>query len=458
MQAAQQYDYDLFTIGGGSGGVRAARFAAQYGARVALAEKRDLGGTCVNVGCIPKKLMSYAAHHHDDVQDIRGYGWTGDAPRFDWATLIANKDREIARLNGVYRKLLDDTGVTLFQGHATIADPHTVIVNGQRITARHILIATGGRPMRPDLPGGELGLVSDDFFYLPALPKNAVVVGGGYIAVELASILNGLGSQVTLVHRSMQLLRGMDGDLGRFLATELEKKGIAVRLDTQIASLAVADEGSEGTKRVILKSGDSIDADVVLFAIGRQPNVEGMGLDEIGVQRDERGAVVVDADFKTSVPSIYAVGDVIDRVALTPVALAEGMVVASSLFGDARRIVSYDNIPTAVFSHPNVGTVGLSEEEARRRHGTLRIYKSEFRTLKNTISGSSERVLMKLVVDDASDRVLGVHLVGPDAGEIVQGFAVALNAGATKAQFDTTIGVHPTLAEEFVTMRTPVPA
>ena len=452
----QQYDYDLFTIGGGSGGVRAARFAAQYGARVALAEKRDLGGTCVNVGCIPKKLMSYAAHYHGDLQEAAPYGWTIDNPRFDWATLIANKDREIARLNGVYRKLLDDTGVTLFQGHATIVDAHTVAVGEQRITARHILIATGGRPMRPDVSGGELSIVSDDFFHLPALPQNAIVVGGGYIAVELASILNGLGSKVTLVHRSAQLLRGMDADLGAFLAKEMEKKGIAVRLDMQIASITAQGGTNEEKKRVTLKNGDTIDANCILFATGRQPNVENMGLDEAGVQRDERGAVVVDADFRTSVPSIYAVGDVIDRVALTPVALAEGMVVASALFGDGKRAVSYDNIPTAVFSHPNVGTVGLSEDEARRRYGTLRIYKSEFRALKSTISGSSERVLMKLVVDEASDRVLGVHLVGPDAGEIVQGFAVALNSGATKAQFDATIGVHPTLAEEFVTMRTPV--
>ncbi|HEY6773095.1 MAG TPA: FAD-dependent oxidoreductase, partial [Oxalicibacterium sp.] len=353
-------------------------------------------------------------------------------------------------------KLLDDTDVTLFQGHATIVDAHTVAVGEQRITARHILIATGGRPMRPDVPGGELGIVSDDFFHLPALPQNAIVVGGGYIAVELASILNGLGSKVTLVHRSAQLLRGMDADLGVFLAKEMEKKGITVRLDMQIASITAQGGTNDEKKRVTLKNGETIDADCILFATGRQPNVEGMGLDEAGVQRDERGAVVVDADFRTSVPSIYAVGDVIDRVALTPVALAEGMVVASALFGDGKRAVSYDNIPTAVFSHPNVGTVGLSEDEARRRHGTLRIYKSEFRALKSTISGSSERVLMKLVVDEASDRVLGVHLVGPDAGEIVQGFAVALNSGATKAQFDATIGVHPTLAEEFVTMRTPV--
>ncbi|HWV62212.1 MAG TPA: FAD-dependent oxidoreductase, partial [Oxalicibacterium sp.] len=335
----QQYDYDLFTIGGGSGGVRAARFAAQYGARVALAEKRDLGGTCVNVGCIPKKLMSYAAHYHGDLQEAAPYGWTIDNPRFDWATLIANKDREIARLNGVYRKLLDDTGVTLFQGHATIVDAHTVAVGEQRITARHILIATGGRPMRPDVPGGELGIVSDDFFHLPALPQNAIVVGGGYIAVELASILNGLGSKVTLVHRSAQLLRGMDADLGVFLAKEMEKKGITVRLDMQIASITAQGGTNEEKKRVTLKNGDTIDADCILFATGRQPNVEGMGLDEAGVQRDERGAVVVDADFRTSVPSIHAVGDVIDRVALTPVALAEGMVVASALFGDGKRAV-----------------------------------------------------------------------------------------------------------------------
>jgi glutathione reductase (NADPH) len=446
------YDYDLFTIGGGSGGVRASRFAAQYGARVALAEKQYLGGTCVNVGCIPKKLMSYAAHFHDDFADAKGFGWTVGAAHFDWAALIANKDKEIGRLNGIYRNLLDSAGVKVFDGHATIEDAHTVVVNGRRITSRYILIATGGHPTLPDLPGRQHGITSDQFFHLPSLPRRTVVAGGGYIAVELAAILNGLGSKVTLVHRGPQLLRAMDADLGVFLAAEMVKKGIDVRCNTLIASVTA--DGEE--KQVRLKDGDEIDADCVLFATGRHANTEGMGLAAAGVEMKDNGAVVVDEHFRTSVPSIYAVGDVIDRVALTPVALAEGMVVASALFQEGGHKISYENIATAVFSHPNVGTVGLTEAQAREKFGEVKIFKSEFKPLKHTLSGSGERVLMKLVVDAKSDRVLGVHMVGAEAGEIMQGFAVALQCGATKAQLDATIGIHPTSAEEFVTMRTPV--
>ena len=450
-----EFDYDLFTIGGGSGGTRASRFAAQYGARVALAEKQYLGGTCVNVGCIPKKLMSYAAHFHDDLIDARGFGWEVGETRHDWAMLIANKNNEVRRLNGIYRNLLNSSGVEVFDGHATIEYAHTVLINGRRVTARYILIATGGHPTLPDMPGKQHGITSDDFFYLPALPPRAVVVGGGYIAVEMAAILNGLGSKVTLLHRGPRLLRTMDADLGHFLAAEMVKKGIDVRCNETIETLT-GDDGAGGVKQLRLKDGDEIDAEVVLFATGRHANTEKLGLEAAGVEMQPNGAIMVDKDFRTNVPSIYAIGDVIDRVALTPVALAEGMVVASALFQDGARKISYDNIPTAVFSHPNVGTVGLTEEEARKQYGEVRIFKSEFKALKHTLSGSTERALMKLVVDAASDRVLGAHMVGADAGEIMQGFAVALRCGATKAQVDTTIGIHPTIAEEFVTMRTPV--
>jgi glutathione reductase (NADPH) len=456
MNATNEYDYDLFTIGGGSGGTRASRFAAQYGARVALAEKQYLGGTCVNVGCIPKKLMSYAAHFHDDLIDAKGFGWQVGETRHDWATLIANKDVEIKRLNGIYRNLLESSGVDVFDGHATIEDAHTVLINGRRVTARYILIATGGHPTLPDMPGKQHGITSDDFFFLPALPPRAVVVGGGYIAVELAAILNGLGSQVTLLHRGPRLLRTMDADLGDFLAAEMVKKGIDVRCNAVIDRMtATMTADDSAVKQLRLKDGAEIDADSVLFATGRHANTEKLGLENAGVAMKPNGAIIVDQQFRTSVPSIYAIGDVIDRVALTPVALAEGMVVASALFQDGARKISYENIPTAVFSHPNVGTVGLTEAEAREKFTAVRIFKSEFKALKHTLSGSTERALMKLVVDAATDKVLGVHMVGADAGEIMQGFAVALQCGVTKAQFDTTIGIHPTIAEEFVTMRTP---
>jgi glutathione reductase (NADPH) len=449
------YDYDLLTIGGGSGGVRASRFASQYGANVALAEKSDLGGTCVNLGCIPKKLMSYAAHFHGDFADAAGYGWQVGEAKFDWGTLIDNKNKEITRLNGAYRSTLERASVAVLDGHATIEDAHTVLINGRRITARHILIATGGRPSQPKIAGIEHSITSDEFFHLDALPKRAIVAGAGYIAVELAAILNGLGCEVTLIHRGKQLLRTMDQDLGPFLAIEMEKKGITMLFDTVIEAIEADSSAETAVKRVQLNGDRSIDAECVLFATGRHANTAGLGLEKAGVLVRENGSIIVDGDFKTNVPSILAIGDVIDRVALTPVALAEGMVVAANLFQQGGRSISYENIATAVFSHPNVSTVGLTEAQAREKYGNVSIFKSEFKGLKQTLSGSNERTFMKLVVDVASDRVLGLHMVGADAGELVQGFAVALNCNATKAQFDATIGIHPTLAEEFVTMRTP---
>ncbi|MCH8620282.1 glutathione-disulfide reductase [Undibacterium sp. TS12] len=446
------YDYDLFTIGGGSGGVRASRFAAQYGARVALAESGPLGGTCVNAGCIPKKLMSYAAHYHADFAEAAGFGWSVGEQKFDWATLIANKDNEIARLNGVYSQILENAKVHVIKGHAQIVDAHTVAVNGQQYRVRHILIATGGHPVRPELPGAELGITSDEFFHLPALPRHAVVQGGGYIAVELASILNGLGCKVTLVQRGTQILRNMDHDLGHFLVNEMRKKGVDVALDTRIMSVAA----HGNIRQVMLSDGRTLDSDCVLFATGRQPNIKNLGLENAGVLTRENGAIIVDEHFATNVDSIHAIGDVIDRVALTPVALAEGMIVAANLFQHGRKLMSYEHIPTAVFSHPNVATLGLSEAKAREKHQHISIFKSEFKPLKHTLSGSTERCLMKIIVDTGTDRVLGMHMVGPEAGEIIQGFAVAMQCGVTKAQLDATIGVHPTLAEEFVTMRTAV--
>ncbi len=443
-----QYDYDLFTIGGGSGGVRAARFAARLGARVAVAEERHLGGTCVNAGCIPKKLLSYAAHYAEDIAHAAGYGWRVAPPALDWPTLIANKDREILRLNGAYEKLLTGAGVSVLRGRATVVDPHCVEIDGRRFSTRYILVATGGRPVVPQLPGAEHVITSDQAFHLPQLPRRVIVVGGGYIAVEFASIFNGLGADTTLVYRGERLLRGFDAELGPFLAEQMARKGVRLRLRSQIARIARRD-GLVAT----LADGQELSADCIMYATGRAPNVRGLGLEDAGVALAPNGAVVVDADFRSSAPSIYAVGDVIDRVLLTPVALAEGMVVAQNLFGEPGRSMDYTDIPTAVFSNPNVGSVGLAEAEARERHGEVEIYRSVFGPLRHQLTGSGEKVLMKLVVDKRTERVLGVHMVGADAGEIIQGFAVALRCGATKSQFDATIGIHPTSAEELVTMR-----
>jgi glutathione reductase (NADPH) len=445
-------EYDLFVIGGGSGGVRAARMAAQRGARVALAEAGALGGTCVNLGCIPKKLYSYAAHYGEAFEESHGFGWHGEAPSFDWETLRRNRAIEIMRLNGVYEKLLIGAGVQLLHGRARLADEHTVELAGERLRAGHVLVATGGAPHAPEFPGHELAISSNEMFDLEPFPRRLLVIGGGYIACEFASIFNGLGSRVTQLYRGTQVLRGFDDDIRAFVAAEMAKKGVDIRLDAQVASL----QRGAGGLLARLADGSTLEVDAVLAATGRWPNAAGLGLEQAGVRTGERGAIVVDERFRTSVPHILAVGDVIDRVQLTPVALAEAMAVVDHLFGDGRRTVDYGNIPTAVFTHPNVGTVGLTEAQARERHGRLRIYRSEFKPLKHTLSMSGERALMKLVVDDASDRVLGVHMAGADAGEIVQGFAVALKAGATKAVFDATIGIHPTAAEEFVTMREPV--
>jgi glutathione reductase (NADPH) len=452
------HDYDFFVIGGGSGGVRAARLAAQRGARVALAEAAALGGTCVNVGCIPKKLYSYAAHFAHDFDDAAGFGWDLDPPRLDWARLKANRAKEIVRLNGVHRQLLSGAGVEIIRGWARLAGPHAVQVRGasgdRPFTARNILIATGGTPSVPSFPGCTHVVTSDSMFDLDPFPARLLVVGGGYIACEFASIFNGLGAKVTQLYRGEQLLRGFDRDVRRFISQELRKTGIDLRVGTDVRAIHRGAHCLE----VTLIDGSVLAVDVVLYATGRVPNVNGLALEVAGVAQDKHAAIVVDDDYRTSVPSIFALGDVTARVQLTPVALGEAMVLVNHLFGRSRRPMSYEFIPTAVFTHPNIATVGLTEEQARRTFGEITIYRSEFRPLKHTLSGRHERTLMKLVVDGASGRVVGLHMVGPDAAEVVQGFAVAMKAGATKEVFDSTIGIHPTAAEEFVTMRDPVPS
>ena len=445
-----RYDYDLITIGGGSGGVRASRMSAAHGARVALIEADRLGGTCVNVGCIPKKLFSYAANFPAEFDDAHGYGWSVENTLFDWKVLLGNKDREIARLNGIYGKLLQDAGVKVITGRARVVDPHTVEIDGQRLSGAHLLVATGGHAVKPDIPGAVLGITSDQAFHLDALPRRVVLLGGGYIAVEFASIFNGLGVTTTLVHRGERLLRGFDDDLGKVLAEELAQQGIQLMLGDTVSALA--QDGDD--LRVALKSGSHLQADLMMFATGRRPNVDGLGLEAAGVVLTENGAVKVDEYYCSSVPSIHAIGDVIDRVQLTPVAIAEGMALARTLFKHEPATLDYSNIATAVFSHPHIGTVGLTEAQAREHYPAVDIYRSRFRPLKATLSGATERVFMKLVVDRNTDRVLGAHMVGAEAGEIIQGIAVALNCGATKVQFDATIGIHPTTAEEFVTLRT----
>ncbi len=460
-----KHDFDLIVIGGGSGGVRAARMAAQRGARVALAERlgtEGLGGTCVNVGCIPKKLYSYAAHYAEAFEESHGFGWEGPAPVLNWVTLKANRAREIARLNGIYGNLLTGAGVTVFNAFARLDGPQAVMlkVDGeaaeQRLTATHILIATGGTPHLPEIEGREHVIDSNAIFDLEPFPQRLLVVGGGYIACEFASIFNGLGAQVTQLYRGEQVLRGFDDEIRHFVAAEMTKTGVDLRLGADVAAITKTAQGL----RVRLKDGGEVMADAVLYATGRVPLVAGLGLEAAGVAQRKDGAVVVDEHYQTNVPSIYAVGDVTSRVQLTPVALGEAMVVVDQLFGPQagrpERRMSYEFIPTAVFTHPSIGTVGYGEAQARELYGEVTIFRSEFKALKHTLSGSSERTMMKLVVETKTDRVVGLHMVGAEAGEIVQGFAVAMKAGATKALFDSTIGIHPTAAEEFVTMREPV--
>jgi glutathione reductase (NADPH) len=426
--------------------VRASRFAASYGARVAVAESDRFGGTCVNVGCIPKKLFAYAAHTREDFEVARSFGWTLGEPKFDWPTLLANKDREIARLNGVYEGVLAKAGAQILRGRATVVDAHTVEFGGKRYGARHILVATGSWPLLPQIPGRELAITSNEAFHLEKLPRRALVVGGSYIAVEFASIFQGLGVETTLAYRGPRLLRGFDGELGERLAEEMRKKGVAIRLRSNPARL---DQGI----RVTYADGSVQEVDLVMFATGRKPNTAGLGLEGAGVKLAADGAVAVDAYSKSSVDSIHAIGDVTNRLNFTPVATAEGMALAKTLFQGEPTAMDHDNVPTAVFSNPNVAAVGLSEERARERYGRVDIYKTAFRALKLTLGGHEERTFMKLVVDAASQRVLGAHMIGPDAGEIIQGIGIAVKLGATKAQFDATIGIHPTAAEEFVTMR-----
>ncbi len=446
------YEYDYFVIGAGSGGVRSARIAATHGAKVAIAEGRHFGGTCVNIGCVPKKLFAYASDYGTTFEDAQGFGWSAAKPSFNWKTLVANKDKEISRLNGIYQNLLKNAGVTAYNGMARFKDPHTLIVGDQEITTNKILIATGGKPRKPSYSGAEHVIVSDDAFYLKELPSHVVIEGGGYIAVEFAHIFHGLGAKVTIIYRGEQILRGFDDDIRDFLAKEMEKQGISIKIQTNIAKI----EQKNVNYSVILNDNEEIDCDLVMSAIGRTPNTQDLGLENTDIAHKDNGQIIVNENYQTNIPHIYAVGDVTDRVNLTPVALAEGHVLADRLFNNQpNRVVSYDNIPTAVFSNPPIGTVGLSEGDARKQGHDIDIYKSTFTPMRHTLSNREEKTFMKLIVDKASDRVLGVHMCGADAPEILQGIGIALKAGATKSDFDNTIGIHPTAAEELVTMRTP---
>jgi glutathione reductase (NADPH) len=443
-----KYDYDLFVVGAGSGGVRAARVASELGARVAIAEMDRMGGTCVNVGCIPKKLFVYGSHFAYDLNDASGYGWSTQ-PSFDWTTLRENKDREIARLNGIYEGLLERAGVDVVNGTARLLDAHTVEIAGTERSAERILIATGGRAIVPDIPGSEHAQTSNAVFSLEELPRRMMIVGAGYIALELGSMLCALGVDVTLVHRGEEILRGFDRDLRCHLHDELEAKGMRIVLETQVEELRKTGSSFEAR----LDSGEILQTEFPLFAIGREPNIEGLGLEEAGVELGLRGGVVVDDNFSSSVPSIHAVGDVVDHIQLTPVAVAEGMHFAHQFYGRGEHRIDYANIPTAVFCQPELATVGLTEAEAWHHCQDVRVYKSVFTPLKLALSERKEHTIVKLVVDASNDRVVGCHMAGHGAAEIIQGLAVAMKAGATKAQFDATIGIHPTSAEEFVTLR-----
>ncbi len=430
--------------------MRASRVSASYGARVAIAEADRFGGTCVNVGCIPKKLFSYAAHFREEFEVARAYGWSAGEPRFDWPTLLANKDREILRLNGVYERVLSLADVEILRGRAKIVSPHEVEVNGRKLTAKHILVATGSWPVIPPIPGREHAISSNEAFQLQRLPSRAVVVGGGYIALEFASIFNGLGVQTTLSYRGKRLLRGFDAELGERIAEEMGAKGVKVRFGAEPAAIARRHEGS---LEVAFSDGTRVEADLALFATGRRPNTANLGLEQAGVKLAADGAVIVDRLSTTSIESIHAIGDVTNRINLTPVATAEAMWLARTLFGNEPTPVDHENVPTAVFADPNVATVGLSEEKAKERYGAVDVYKTSFRALKLTLTAKHERTFIKLVVERAGQKVVGAHMIGPDAGEIVQGVAIAVKMGATKGQFDSTIGIHPTAAEEFVTLR-----
>ena len=447
------FDFDLFVLGVGSGGVRAARMSAGYGARVATAEAVHMGGTCVNVGCIPKKLYVYGAHFAADFEDARAYGWDAPIPDIDWATLKRNKDVEIKRLNGIYGGLLDQAGVTHFDGRAVLVDAHTVAIGEKRVTAEKILVATGSKPFVQDIPGKEYLSTSDDAFALETLPRRALVLGGGYIAVEFAGIFAGLGVETTLAYRGPKLLRGFDEDIRDMMDAAVQHQGIKLALNTTLNSVQRVASGALSAE---FADGSKTEFDFILAATGRTPNSADLGLEALGVAMSDNGAIIVDQDYRTSVPHIYALGDVIDRFQLTPVAIKEAMVFAANAFAGGKQSMNYDLIATAVFCQPNVGVVGLTEKEAQDAGHKTQIFRSKFRPLKHTLTGRNEQSLMKLVVDAESDRVLGIHMIGAEAGEIIQGFAAAMTAGVTKAQLDQTVGIHPTAAEEFVTMREPV--
>jgi glutathione reductase (NADPH) len=447
-----KYDFDLFTIGAGSGGVEGSRRAASYGVKVGIAENSRIGGTCVMRGCVPKKLLVYGAQFADAFEDARGFGWDVTPPRFDWPTLIANKNKELDRLEGIYRSLLKDC--TLFEARATLEDAHTIALsNGKRVTAETIIVATGSHPVTPQIPGIEHVISSNEALDLPQLPRHIVIVGGGYIALEFANIFSGLKAQVTLIIRGEEVLNGFDDDVRVDIAKEMRQRGITIRTRTELARI----EKIQGGFTAHTKAGEEISADLVMYATGRKPNIKNMGLEEVGVKLHADGRVLVDEWSKTSVPNIYAIGDVTDRLNLTPVAIAEGRAIAETLYNNNPLKISHLNVATAVFSQPPIATVGLSEREARKRGHTLDIYRARFRPMRNTLSGREERTMMKLVVDRPTQKVLGVHMVGVDAPEIVQCLAVAIVCGATKQQFDATMAVHPTAAEEFVTMRDKVP-
>ena len=446
-----EFDYDLFVIGAGSGGVRAARMAAAKGKKVAVAEERYLGGTCVNVGCVPKKLFVYASQFSELFHASAGFGWNIDSqPRLNWATLRDNKTAEIERLNGIYNSLIDNSGAQLFDGRATIAGPHLVTVNGETYRARTILVATGGWPYIPEFPGSEHALSSNEMFFLDKLPSSAVVVGGGYIAVEFAGILNGLGVETHLVYRGPKLLKSFDAEMSDKVTQGMSAKGVNIHLNTEINQISkTADQLS-----VALNTGATLDTELVLYATGRQANTAGLGLETTNVVMRNNGSIQVDESFATAEPSIYALGDVIDRVQLTPVAIQEAMVLVDHLYGEGSAAIDYSDIPTAVFCQPELGTVGLSEEQARAEYGDIAVYVSDFKPMLQTLGGGNDRITMKLVVDNKTDAVVGCHMVGEHAAEIIQGMGIALKAGATKAHFDATVGIHPSAAEEFVTMRT----
>ena len=443
------FDFDFFVIGAGSGGVRASRIAAGHGAKVAVAEEFRVGGTCVIRGCVPKKLLVYGAHFAEDLEDAARFGWQISGKRFDWPTLRDNVAAEVDRLNGLYQNTLDSHKVTTLLGRATFVDPHTLDVAGQRITAKHILIATGATPVVPDVPGAEHGITSNEVFHLPALPRRMVIAGAGYIANEFAGVFHELGVEVTLINRSDTILRGWEPALAERLMAISAAKGINFRLNCRLEQVEKTATGLT----LHFADGKTLETDCVLWALGRVPNVAGLGLEAAGVALNAKGAVSVDAASHTNVPHIHAVGDVTDRIQLTPIAIREGHALADSLFGERERVVDHSCVPSAVFSNPPLGSVGLTEAQARDKFGTVKVYSSDFRPMKNVLAGRNERALYKLVVDAATDRVVGAHMIGPDAPEILQAVAIAVKAGLTKAQFDDTVALHPTMSEELVLMR-----